>query len=71
MLFKPVCIRESVEFTDWREPWLVVPLIGSYYGKVKIELVENPAFIMCHQKLPYYLKTYCRTCDKKEDVKSI
>ena len=62
-LFRPVCIREREGFADWSEPWLVVHLIGSHCGKVKIELVENPDFIMCHLKLPYYLETHYQTCD--------
>lgn len=54
-LFSPVCNREKEEFADWRQPSFVVHLTCSHCGKVKIELVENPVFIKCHQKLPYYL----------------
>lgn len=62
-LFRPVCIRQREEFADWSEPRLVVHLTGSHCGKVKIDLVENPGFILCRQKLSYYLETRYQTCD--------
>lgn len=64
MLFRPVSISVRGEHLDWREFQLLFHLIGYGGGKVKIERVENPAFLTCHQKPPLTWDKYLMTSEE-------